>query len=235
MVTEFLEAGWKAYKKNLGTILIANIIMFAVIILIAVLTIGPVFTAFPGATSLDIMALARNFFLAMLVIFVVAVELGSGLTGVYAQALKGKAQFGTLVSTIRKRWLSILGASAAIGAAALIGFGIALGIFLAMPGVVGIVLAAVVAILVIFVVLLRLALAEVAVVVGGLPAVKALETSWNIVGKNYLEFLGLVVIIWVLSMIVSIVPVIGSLINIFVVTPVTSMAIVQFYLKKKRR
>ncbi len=200
------------------------------------------------------------FFIGMIIAAIAGTALGAGLVRVYADALKGKAQIGALFSTAREKFWSILGANILKGlillplAAVLVLLPLFMffaasfsstvsssmmgspydNVFQPFAAGIGIMLWLLLGFIAFFLIALLFTLVDWAVVLGGLGAAESVKKSYAVVKENYLELLALSAILAVISFVVSFVPVVGGLINFFVVSPITLLAYTAFYMEKTR-
>jgi|GEM_PF-3268849 len=261
MVAEYLSKSWNAYKKNfwqiIGGLLIITLVMFGIII-ISVLPMIAKLIGYLSASSNMQSALFQflmdggvQFSAALLVTgviiaLIISTALEAGLVKMFADALKGKTEIRTMLSTAREKFWTILGANVLAGA-------IRLALFLALvfpplmaiwyetvfnvsnpfyvPAI-GTMLLFYGGLIIYMLLALPFTLVNQAVVVGNYRAVESVKKSFSIVKKNYLQFLGLTVLVSIIVLLVSLVPVLGSLANFFVVTPVAGLAYTAFYLAK---
>ncbi len=263
MIEEYLSKAWDAYKRNFWEIIAATLIVLLIVGGIVVLSIipliGSILLAAAGSESARL-ALANNimssfsiFFIGMIIAVIAGIALGAGLVRVYADALKGKAQIGALFSTAREKFWSILGANVLKGLILLPLFAVLLlppllisfssmipmavsspfGTSFSNMGM-GIMLWLLLGFIAFFLIALLFTFADWAVVLGNLGAVESVKKSYAVVKENYLELLALAAILAVISFVVSFVPVVGGLINFFVVSPITLLAYTAFYMEKTR-
>lgn len=271
MIEEYLSKAWDAYKKNfwelIAATLIVTLIVGGIIVLSMIPFLGSVFLAAAASAGAESarLAFASNlmetfsiFIIGLIVAAIAGIALGAGLVRVYADALKGKAQIGSLFSTAREKFWSILGANVLRGLILLPLFAVLLLPLLLMlfatsfsssaytsmmgsPSVnfyqqalgnIGIMLWLLLGFIAFFLIALLFTLADWAVVLGNLGAAESVKKSYAVVKENYLELLALAAILAVISFAVSFVPVLGGLINFFVVTPLMGLAYTAFYMEK---
>ncbi len=248
MVTEFIGKAWKAYTKNfwqvvgatvLLLVLVAGVVLVGVVPLLfsGLLTISEVLTAAQFQLSTGLVASIFIFFAAIIAAMILSVALGGGLVAVYADALRGKAKFQTMFSVARKKFFRILGANALAG---LIIIGIYImafalsaafslissALFLAFF-ILSFIAAALISILFSFV--------NQAVIIDNRKAVDSVKTSVRVIKSNYLQFLALIIVLSVITIIISFVPILGFVLNWLVVGPVSGIAYTAFYLAKRKR
>ena len=105
MVMEDITAAWRAYKRNLGSLLVGILLIYAIIYGFMLLGLAP---------SLFISMSAAPSVLLMIVMVGLSVMLAYVLQGGYIRmcqdALKGKAKIGTMMKAAKKSWKSFIGA-----------------------------------------------------------------------------------------------------------------------------
>lgn len=239
MVVEHIQKAWKTYTKNFWQVVGATILFL--VLVVGVVMIGFIPILFSGLLPIsktltgqfqltsEIIVSLFIFFVAIIAAAILAVALGGGLVGVYNEALKGKAKIQIMLDIARKKFFTLLGANilaAAIIIALYISVALATALINFMLFVVGIIAVLLIAIL--------FSLVNQAVVIDNKKAVDAVKTSVKVVKANYLQFLAIVIILAVISVIVSFVPVLGFLLGWLIVSPVSGIAYTSFYLAKRK-
>ncbi|MFZ3077414.1 MAG: hypothetical protein WA139_03105 [Candidatus Aenigmatarchaeota archaeon] len=260
MVMEYISQAWDAYKRNfwqiIGGLLLVMLITFGIII-IGALPLLASFIQYYGGVSSPTTAAFANFisdsaaqiaiFIAgILAAFMAAVALNAGYVKMLADSLKGKAEISTIFETAKEKFWTILGANILtlliVSALALV---LLVPPFLIMASssietsdvsgifaVLGALLWFFAGLIIFILAVLPFTLVEQAVVIGNHGVVDSVKKSFSVVKGNYLQFLALVVILGVVSGVVSLVPLMGDLINLFVVTPIMLLSYTIFYLAK---
>ncbi|MFZ3077415.1 MAG: hypothetical protein WA139_03110 [Candidatus Aenigmatarchaeota archaeon] len=263
MVTRYLSESWDAYKRNfwqiVGGLLIITLVMSGIIIVSALPIVAKLIGYLSASSNVQsalfqfLMDGGVQFSAALLVAgvivaLIISTALEAGFVRMLADALKGKAEIGVMISTAREKFWTIIGANVLAGVARF-----ALFLVFIFPPFMAIMYESVYNLsnylyapdigtmlwfyggLVIYMLLvLPFTLVNQAVVVGNHNAVDSVKKSFSVVKANYLQFLGLTVLVSLIAMLVAIVPVLGSLANFFVVTPVAALAYTAFYLAKAR-
>lgn len=252
MVTEFIENAWKAYRNNfwqiIGAIIILGVIVFGIIFI----SLLPLLGFISSGITTEISSQAISVFIlqnlsslilyglvsliGIIVAFIISIELSAGLIGVYRDALKGKADLKTMFSVAKEKFWTILGANLLAGL-------LVTGIFVLtlLPGILLVNISSLSIVLFILglitAILLSLlfSLVNQAIVVDNEKAVNSIKKSYFVVRKNYLELLGLIIILVVISFVLSLIPLIGKVINWLLVTPVFGLAITSFYITKTKK
>lgn len=262
MATEYISQAWEAYKKNFWQI-VGGLILIMLITLGIIITSGiPLLVSFiqyysgissPTAVTFASFVLESGVQIAIFVIGVIAASLiaaalNAGYVRMLADSLKGKAEISAIFATAKKKFWTLIGANVLVS---LIRLALLL-VLLAPPVLVIIsaseapVVSAALAIIgaliwllagfIIFVLaVLPFTLVGQAVVLGNYNAVDSIRKSFSVVKQNYLQFLALVVVLAVISVVVSFVPILGDLINIFVVSPLALLSYTVFYIAKTQK
>lgn len=261
MVVEYLSKSWDAYRRNfwqiIGGLLIITLVMFGIIIVSALPLIAKLIGYLSASSSVQsalfqfLMDGGVQFSAALLVTgviiaLIISTVLEAGLIKMFADALKGKAEIRTIFSTAREKFWTIIGANVLAALIRIVFFMVLLLPPLVMimvssfravsnplyvPGI-GTMLWFYGGLIAYMLVVLPFTLVNQAVVVGNHRAVESVKKSFSVVKENYLQFLGLVVFVFLIAVLVSLVPVLGSLANFFVVTPIAGLAYTAFYLAK---
>lgn len=255
MATEFVSQAWNAYKKNFWQLIGAMALYIAIIFVLALVLLVPLFMAFIPSTSIESQITiesmsgsqtksglypALNPYMiaaagAVIIVMMLAmIALRAGFVRVCADALRGKANLGTMFSVARKKFRTIIAANLLVLLLLLPLYLLALLMALLVSGAAPLAFFTYFIILLIPIALIAIlfSLVDQSVVVGDCRAVEAVKKSLSIIKANYLQFLGLIIIIAAISMLVSFVPIIGSLISIFLVAPIADLSYTAFYLHK---
>lgn len=257
MVTEYISQAWNAYRKNFWQIIGSMALFFAIafaLIFVSVLplmaSLSPALKAtdaniaiesISGSQMKNVLSPADPYLLAaggimLIVAMLVIWALGAGLIRVFADALKGKARLEAMFSAARHKFWTVAAANLIVTVFMILLYAGALAISLLLSGASSLMFLAYLVLLMIPIALVAIlfSLANQSIVIGGCGAVDSVRKSVSIVKKNYLQFLGLVVLLILLTMLISFVPILGSLINFFVMTPLTALAYTAFYMKNSR-
>lgn len=254
MVTEFISQAWNAYRKNFWQLIGAMALYIAIIFVLALVLLVPMFMAFTPSTSIesqitiesisgtqvkDGMYPALNPYMiaaagaVVLIMLLVMIALRAGFVRVCADALRGKATLGTMFSVARKKFWTVVAANLLVLLLLAPLYILALLAAVLLAGTSYIMLISFFVLLIpIALIALLFSLVDQAVVVSDFRAVEAVKKSVSIIKANYLQFLGLIIIVALISMVVSFVPIIGSLISIFLVAPIADLSYTAFYLHK---
>ncbi len=269
MVVEYLSKSWDAYRRNFWQIIGGLLLVALVTVGIILLTGMPLFINFiqyyssssipsPSLAGFLMDGTAQSlialFVAGVAVAIIAGTALEAGFVKMFADALKGSAEIGTIISVAREKFWTIIGANVLAGI-----IRIALFIVLVLPPFLnflryslfltympyapisditpiqlGMMLWFYGGLIIYMLLVLPFALVNQAAVVGNYKAVESIKKSFSVVKENYLQFLGLTVLVSLIALLVSLVPVLGSLAGFFVVTPVAGLAYTAFYLAKAR-
>ncbi|MFQ6020550.1 MAG: hypothetical protein ACE5J4_00825 [Candidatus Aenigmatarchaeota archaeon] len=244
MVVELIEKSWNAYKKNFWTIIGALVILLVASVLLILIGIVPLYMGVSVSAMLaQNPALLFASFVIIAIGIILGMLLGAGLIGIYADALKRKAKINTMFRIVKQKFWTILGANILVGVISMIILGLALtplfaltasgGTLTLTTGVTSVALT-MTGIIIAVLILLLFALTNQAIVIDNLKAVPSIKKSVNVVKTNYLQFLLLVIIIGIFSIIVNFIPIIGFFLNLFLVSPIGGIAFTAFYINKRR-
>lgn len=258
MVTEYIYQAWNAYRKNFWQVIGALALFLAITIALIFVSVLPLVASLSPAlkaaaaniaiesisgmqTKNALLPAVNPYLLAaggimLIVAMLVIWALGAGLIRVFADALKGKARLEAMFSAARKKFWTVAAANLIVAVFVILLYAAALAVSLLLSGASSLLFMAYFFILMIPIVLAAIlfSLANQAIVIDDCSAVDSIRKSVSIIRKNYLQFLGLVVLLILLTMLVSFVPILGSLINFFVMTPLTALAYTAFYMKNSR-
>jgi hypothetical protein len=257
MIARYISQSWEAYKKHFWQIIGALILISFITIGILVATGLPLLGKFiqyaaqnSAGGSVPFSLLAANFildsgaqqfislFMAGIVFSVIiGTVLEAGLVSMYADALRGKPEIGTILSVARKKFWTIIGANAIVGLVILALFAalIVPWLFLVLSAGASSVYATLwfYAGLIIFTLAaLFFSLVNQAVVIGDLRAVDSVRKSFSIVRQNYLQFLVLSLVLSLIASAISLIPAIGALISFFLMAPIAGLSYTAFYIEK---
>jgi len=260
MVGDFIAKAWDAYKKNFWTILAAKILEFVIVGVVGLIFLAVAILMFvPGLMSaLSSGTITTQVLVSLLlgsipsiiiavvgiiVVVILFIEFEAGLVGMYAESLKGRTEIGTMFSTMRKKFWSILGVNILVLLIALLLVAVLIlpaVLFLALSPILGI-LVLMIAIIIVVLIMLFFNLVNQSVVVGNKSAGQALEQSFSVVKANYLSILALVIIFIVISMVVMLIGMVPFLyipmllVNLLAIAPLQMLSFTAFYNAKTRQ
>jgi len=168
-----------------------------------------------------------------IVFFVIAglvfVFLKTGLYGMAAESLRGKTKVDTMFKVARKRGIKGIITSILVGIIAfflmmvlIVGLGIALPL---VGSIIGLIL--------FLLIMILFSLTFPGIIVDDLGVIETIETSFNIVKKNYFETFGLLLFYGIISVVIVWIPILGLLVIGFVIVPMVKISLVYFYKKNK--
>ncbi len=253
MLTEYVGNAWAAYKRNFSSIIFAHLLMLLITSMVAVAGLLPLISKFPtliggGPESLRtaLIAIVQQslptvlFTLLMIIVaFFLMSVLSGGLIRMYYEALKGKTKINTMLRTAKEKFFTIILADILVillfGVGTMVFVMIIAALIIAIPAflVLGVLLA-ILGILGISVLALFVTLFMQPIVIDNKGPWDSIRASYRIVRKNFTEFLGLVIVFAITAIVVSAIPFIGFLINLFLIAPVQLLSYTAFYLKRRR-
>lgn len=237
MVMEYLSKAWKAYKRNALSIIIAMLVIGVVTTIFVGLALTPMLLAISqarAAGTLDMGALfglmqsfASSLVIAMVGILI-ALALQVGFVRMVVESLKGRTKVRTMFEGAKKDWLKAIIAYV-LAYLLMIATILVFVLLAAVAGLVGWVLLAI-GILAVLVMAMSFVFINQAIVVNNASPTGALKKSYGFFKKNFLQVILLYLVYIVAAIVVSLVPVIGSIIMLFLVAPVFLLAMTALYM-----
>jgi len=176
---------------------------------------------------LSILPLLGNLGLA-LIFFIIAgivwVYLKIGLYGMASRSLRGKTKIETMFKFSKNMGPKGIFASIIIGIITFLLFTTLVG-GLALIDIRG----SVIGMIILLLIMILFSLVFPGIVVDKLGAMEAIGISFKIVKKHYFKFFSLLLFYGVVSFIISFFPIIGSLISVFVISPMMWISLISFY------
>jgi hypothetical protein len=240
MVIDYLRKSWESYKVNWMSFIIAQLIVLLIVGVLSLIGVGIIISSaeLSGLSLLSPRELVSR--ILPLVSLIIGVSIGSiffllagiiwsylkiGLFGMASEGLRGKTRVNTMFRYTKKLGLRGLAASFVImgvGIILLIIFVLGIGLILQAVG-------AIIGIIISSLIMMLFVLTFPGIVVDQLGVIKSIRTSVSVVKENYLELLALLLLYGIISLILSIIPVLGTLIVIFVISPMVWMSLIFFY------
>lgn len=242
-VFNYIRRSWESYKENWMSFVVAELLVLIIVGIIALIGIGIILSS--AELSALILLSPREFisrivsvlsllegvgkaFIFFVTSGLVWVFLKTGLYGMAAQALRGRTRVNTMFKVARRMGLTGLLTCILVF---IIGFFLmtilVLGLGFIFPG------GAVVGIILFLFMIILFSLIFPGIVVDRLDVIETIVMSIKIVKKNYFEMLSLLSFYGILALVISLIPVLGTLIVIFVLTPMVWISLVMFYKRKK--
>ena len=247
MVSRFIRGAWNTYKKNAGQIIGAQIVYVLAVLAIVIVSFIPLVAAgaktiFDGAyTSQDIMNLSGPFavfFLGMVLAVIAAIAIDTGRISIYADAMAGREVRVENMMRIAKEKLWISLGSAILVTAIVVVVGVAalfLGAALSAINVLMTPVIIITAIMAVVLFSLLFSITKQAIAIGNRPAFVSVEESYNIVKRNYLEFLLIALTVALIGIFLTFARGLGTIVILFVLKPVADIAYTEFYIEKTKR
>ncbi len=255
MVMEYIEEAWKGYKRNfwqilgaVAIVLVAEIVFISALLFLLISSLKAISSQMldcfsnPGVDTLGYPpcgTLQTNtgfsnpgidtlVFLIIILSGLFFILVSAGIVRVYADALRGHAKLTTMLSVARKRFWTIIAVNLSV---LLIVGGLLLLIFVS-AALFGFYLLLLFVPSILF--MLLFSFVNQAVVIHDYGVFESIKKSVSIVKTNYLEFLCLCVVVLAIWIVISLVPIFGWILNLFVTGPVIGMAFTDFYLYKQK-
>ena len=245
MIFEYVKTSWDAYKENFMSFILASLILWIIPSAIALTGIGIVLgsvgiSAFTEMFNQRIMLSRMIYFIPLMInmgilsIFFITASLVYifllvGMFGMAAQSLRGETKFLAIFKFAKNKGLIGILACMAIGIMAFFIFLIiVLGleiIFSPYGTIIGMIISSLVIIL--------FSLIFPGIVLDNLNTLKSIKISVSIVKRNYIEMLSLLLVYLALSILITLIPIVGLLIVALVVFPMLCISLVLFYKKRK--
>ena len=245
MIFEYVKTSWDTYKENFMNFILASLIL-CIIPSIIVLTgtgiiLGSVgISAFTEIYNQKIMLSRIVYFIPLIInmgvlsiFFIIAglvyIFLLVGMFGMAAQSLRGETKFQTMFKFAKDKGLTGILSFVIIGIMSFFIFLIiVLGleiIFSPYGTIIGMIISSLVIIL--------FSLIFPGIVLDNLNTLKSIKISVSIVKRNYIEMLSLLLVYLALSILITLIPIVGLLIVALVVFPMLCISLVVFYKKRK--
>ena len=245
MIFEYIKTSWDAYKQNFMSFIVAALILWIIPSVIALTGIGIVLgsvgiSAFTEMFNQRIMLSRIVYFIPLMInmsvlsiFFIIAglvyVFLLVGMFGMAAQSLRGKTNFWTIFKFAKNKGLTGILAFVIIGIMSFFIFLIiVLGLEIIFPFY-----GTITGIIIFSLVIILFSLTFPGIVLDNLNTLESIKISVNIVKRNYIEMLSLLLVYLALSILITFIPIVGLLIVAFVIFPMLCITLVVFYKKRK--
>lgn len=247
MVSRFIRGAWNTYKKNAGQIIGAQLVYVLSVLAIVIVSVIPLVVAgaktiFDGTyTSQDIMNLSGPFavfFLGMILAVIAAIAIDTGRISIYADALAGReVRVSNMMRVAKEKlWTSLGSAILVTAIVAIVGVAVLfLGAALSVINVLMTPAIIITAILAVVLFSLLFSITKQAIAVGNRPAFVSVEESYNIVKRNYLEFLMIALTVALIGIFLTFARGLGTIVILFVLKPAADIAYTEFYIEKTKR
>jgi len=245
MVMEYVRKSWEAYKDNWMSFIVAELMALIITGIIALIGVGIIISSIGISTLMELytseefvsrlvalLPLFGGLGLA-LIFFIVAglvwVYLKTGLYGMAEQSLRGKTRVETIFKVSSKLGFTGIITSIIVGIITFILAVILIGGFAIVVQATG----AIIGMIIFLLILLFFSLTFPGIVVDKLGAIKTIDRSFKIVKKHYFKIFGLLLFYGVIGIAIALIPIIGSLIVAFVISPMMWISLVAFYKRNK--
>lgn len=254
MVTDYIKKAYSTYKRNFSQIMIAIILFIAIV---GILIFGAVLSVSFLSKTCDVpqTRIILSFIFSFCTIFgiVFIFVLSAGLIKMYATALRRKTDFRIMFRVARQKFCTILGANIL---ALIIIAGILFMLMTPSFIILLITMSRTIFLFSFLITLVPFALIVIlftfvnqAVVIDDNDAVNAVKKSINVIKKNYLPFLTLILMFVALSVLTSVffyytkVPtvrwtvylssILNFIVNWLIIYPIAEISYTLFYIKKR--
>jgi MFS family permease len=192
VVTEHFRKACDTYRSQFKQIMIAYLIVF---ILSSI--IGGAMSSAVTSPNLGVRAIET---VLLIIALVMGVVFSGAFVKVSADALRGKARWKTILTTVRTSWLSILGATVITSVIALLLLTPAIVLYVIAQGAIEMIVVAIIAGIIGGLIALTMSFGIYPVAIDGVRAMEGVRRSWRLVTKNYLEVFLLYVIIGLVAL-----------------------------------
>jgi len=178
------------------------------------------------------------FFLGMVLAVIAAIAIDTGRISIYADAMAGREVRVENMMRIAKEKLWISLGSAILVTAIVTVVGVAalfLGAALSAINVLMTPVIIITAIMAVVLFSLLFSITKQAIAIGNRPAFVSVEESYNIVKRNYLEFLLIALTVALIGIFLTFARGLGTIVILFVLKPVADIAYTEFYIEKTKR
>ncbi len=245
MVMEYVRKSWEAYKKNWMSFVVAELVSLIITGIIALIGISIIISSIGISTLMELYASEEFVYRLVsllplfgglglaLIFFIISglvwLYLKTGLYGMAAQSLRGRTKVDTMFKVSKKLGLTGIFTSIIVGIIAILLLVVLVGgISLTFPGT-----GAIIGMILFLLIMVFFSLTFPGIVVDRLGVVKTIDRSFNIVKKHYFKIFGLLLFYGVISIVIALIPIIGYLITVFVVSPMMWISLVAFYKRNK--
>jgi len=245
VVMEYVRKSWEAYQENWMSFVVAELVTLIITGIIALIGISIIISSIGISTLMELYA-SEEFVSRLvsllplfgglglaLIFFIISglvwFYLKTGLYGMAAQSLRVRTKVDTMFKVSKKLGLTGIFTSIVVGIIAILLL-VALvgGLSLAFPGT-----GPIIGMISFLLIMVFFSLTFPGIVVDGLGVVKTIDRSFNIVKKHYFKIFGLLLFYGVVSIVITLIPIIGSLITAFVISPMMWISLVAFYKRNK--
>lgn len=248
MVWEYIRYGWKLYRENIMSFIIAETLISIIVGIIALIGIRTLYGSI-GISTIMMLSDLEGFLLRIgailpyladlgitLIFFIIAgliwIFLNVGIYGMAAESLRGKTKVRTMLRVSKTMGSRGILTSMLVGVPFLLSLVIAFG-FGILFSVSGLVIGAILLVMI----MTFFSLIFPGIVVDNLGMIETINKSIVIVKNNYLRALGLFLFYGIISVGLLLIPTFGSILSLlvisFVISPMMSISLVFFYKRNK--
>ena len=238
MIKNHIKKAWKAYRKNwkeyAKAILLALLLtIFLNIIFQTNITLTNLREEIKAALSAKDYAKLSSLGVLTFSLILIAIIVSIVVTSIIKmseKSLKGKTSLKHLFETVKKKWLDIIGLRMVF----IFIFAVSLGIiFLGLATANALLSLLAIPALIAF--LIMAYLSEYALIIDDLHPLTAIKRSFKVTKGNVLKLIFLILFVGILGAILQLIPLIGKILDIFVILPFTMITFSSFYKSIRKR
>ena len=237
-ITQFVSKAWKAYKKNVWSILIALILVNAIALIplgIGILTTPLLLFSFPTFASLEnLLASSTTLITGILLTWILSTLFRVSMLAFYQETLKKRARIKTIFLTLKRFWLEILVLNLIVGLILIAIFGLleVPALFFTKTNLKVAITWFLVALIPFFLISTFFTFSNFYLILKKRRILESIGRSVRLVRKNYLQVLALVAIFAILGGLISLIPYVGSLLTFFLIEPLQALTFVAYFSRK---
>jgi len=236
-ISKFISIAWETYKKNFWQILIALILVNIISLIplgISLLSSPLAFFSFQTFSLANLLISGSILIIGIVLTILLSILFAVSMLAFYEEALKKKAKIKTIFITFKNFWLKIIILNLIVGLCLLALFGV-----LEIPALFLLKNNVIVALVWFFIALIPFVLISILftfsnfyLILKKQKILESIKKSIELVKKNYLQVLGIIIIFAILAGLVSSIPYIGVLVNIFLINPLQTLTFLVFFSRK---
>ena len=241
-----IKEAWRAYRYNASSFLIAQFLIFVVSLLITLIGLGILLNSLGISSFLEILrnpellpsrvasllptltgiGIAILFFIAS---FLVGVYLSIGVYGMAFESLRGKTRVESMFKFAKLYGVTGLLSFIISGIVLFFLFVFLIGTLTFLRSYLGVI----VGLILFFLISIFFSLIFPPIIVDNMNSLEAIGKSFSIVKENYLEILVILLIFFFVISLLSFLPILGFLLNWFLIFPLLQITLILFYKRKK--
>jgi len=248
MVWEYIRYGWKLYRENITSFILAETLVSIIVGTIALIGIRTLYGSI-GISTIMILPNLEGFLLRIgailpyltdlgiaLIFFIIAgliwIFFNVGIYGMAAESLRGNTRVKTMFRVSKSMGSRGILTSILVGIPFMLSLILVIGLGILLP-IIGFVIGAILLVMI----MTFFSLIFPGIVVDNLEAIETINKSIVIVKNNYLKVLGLLLFYGIISGGLLLIPTLGSILSLliinFIILPIMSISLVFFYKRNK--